>query len=159
NPNNPDGRLFGRNDLLALAADLRRRGGLLVIDEAFMDVARLGWSLAPDVGGGNVIVLRSFGKFFGLAGLRLGFAIAAPPLGQKSPRGAAPGRSPDRRSRSARKRSPTRFGSSALVCGSTSRRKGSTPCWPIWRCRLSAARACFGWCKRRPPMRCSSIWA
>jgi len=83
NPNNPDGGLFARNDLLALAADLRRRGGLLVIDEAFMDVARPGWSLAPDVGGGNVIVLRSFGKFFGLAGLRLGFAIAAPPLGRK----------------------------------------------------------------------------
>ena len=83
NPNNPDGRLFARSDLLALAADLRRRGGLLVIDEAFMDVARPGLSLAPDVDGGTVIVLRSFGKFFGLAGLRLGFAIAAPPLGRK----------------------------------------------------------------------------
>ena len=66
-----------------MAADLRRRGGLLVIDEAFMDVARPGLSLAPDVAGGNVIVLRSFGKFFGLAGLRLGFVIAAPPLGRK----------------------------------------------------------------------------
>jgi cobalamin biosynthetic protein CobC len=83
NPNNPDGRLFARNDLLALAGDLRRRGGLLVIDEAFMDIARPGVSLAPDVAGGNVIVLRSFGKFFGLAGLRLGFAIAAPPLGRE----------------------------------------------------------------------------
>ena len=37
-----------------------------------------------DVAGGNVVVLRSFGKFFGLAGLRLGFALAAPPLGGKS---------------------------------------------------------------------------
>ena len=83
NSNNPDGRLFARSDLLALAADLRRRGGLLVIDEAFMDVARPGLSLAPDVAGGNVIVLRLFGKFFGLAGLRLGFVIAAPPLGRK----------------------------------------------------------------------------
>ena len=54
-----------------------------MIDEAFMDVARAGLSLAPDVAGGNVIVLRSFGKFFGLAGLRLGFVIAAPPLGRK----------------------------------------------------------------------------
>ena len=42
NPNNPDGRLFARSDLLALASDLRRRGGLLVIDEAFMDVAPRG---------------------------------------------------------------------------------------------------------------------
>jgi cobalamin biosynthesis protein CobC len=83
NPNNPDGRVFARSDLLALAGDLRRRGGLLVIDEAFMDVAAPGSSLAPDVTGGNVIVLRSFGKFFGLAGLRLGFVLAAPPLGRK----------------------------------------------------------------------------
>jgi len=80
NPNNPDGRHFARDDLLVLAADLRRRGGLLVIDEAFMDVAPPGLSLAADVVGGDVIVLRSFGKFFGLAGVRLGFALAAPPL-------------------------------------------------------------------------------
>jgi cobalamin biosynthesis protein CobC len=86
NPNNPDGRLFARNDLLALAADLRRRGGLLVIDEAFMDVAPPRLSLAADVAGpagSDVIVLRSFGKFFGLAGVRLGFALAAPPLARK----------------------------------------------------------------------------
>jgi cobalamin biosynthetic protein CobC len=83
NPNNPDGRLFARSDLLALAADLRRRGGLLVIDEAFMDVAPPGSSLAPDIAGGDIVVLRSFGKFFGLAGLRLGFALGAPPLARK----------------------------------------------------------------------------
>jgi cobalamin biosynthetic protein CobC len=80
NPNNPDGRLFTRNDLLALAKDLRRRHGLLVVDEAFMDVGPRDSSLAADVACGNVVVLRSFGKFFGLAGLRLGFALAAPPL-------------------------------------------------------------------------------
>ena len=80
NPNNPDGRLLTRADLLALAKDLRRRGGLLVIDEAFMDVAPPGASLAADVVCGNVVVLRSFGKFFGLAGVRLGFALAAPPM-------------------------------------------------------------------------------
>jgi cobalamin biosynthesis protein CobC len=83
NPNNPDGRLFARDELVALAADLRRRGGLLVIDEAFMDVAPPGSSFAADVAGGEVVVLRSFGKFFGLAGVRLGFALAAPPLGRK----------------------------------------------------------------------------
>jgi cobalamin biosynthetic protein CobC len=83
NPNNPDGRLFARSELLALAADLRRRGGLLVVDEAFMDVALPGSSLVPDVADSNIIVLRSFGKFFGLAGLRLGFALAAPPWGRK----------------------------------------------------------------------------
>jgi len=53
-------------------------GALLVVDEAFMDVAPPGTSLAGDVGSGNIVVLRSFGKFFGLAGLRLGFALAHP---------------------------------------------------------------------------------
>lgn len=78
NPNNPDGRLHARNDLLALANSLRLRGGLLVVDEAFMDVASPGESLAQEVSRGNIVVLRSFGKFFGLAGVRLGFALAAP---------------------------------------------------------------------------------
>ena len=80
NPNNPDGRLLRRADLLALAVDLRRRNGLLVVDEAFMDVGPPGASLAADVSCGNVVVLRSIGKFFGLAGVRLGFALAAPSL-------------------------------------------------------------------------------
>jgi cobalamin biosynthesis protein CobC len=80
NPNNPDGRLLPRNALLAIADELHSRGGILVIDEAFMDVAETGMSLARDVGRGNIVVLRSFGKFFGLAGLRLGFALAAPEL-------------------------------------------------------------------------------
>ncbi len=80
NPNNPDGRLYPRDDLLALAEDLRGRRGVLVVDEAFMDVGPPAASLAADVTCGNIVVLRSFGKFFGLAGLRLGFALAAPAL-------------------------------------------------------------------------------
>ena len=61
------------------AGDHRRaaaRGGLLVVDEAFMDVGPPDASLAGDVDRGNIVVLRSFGKFFGLAGVRLGFALA-----------------------------------------------------------------------------------
>jgi cobalamin biosynthetic protein CobC len=80
NPNNPDGRAIEQSRLLALAGRLRSRGGLLVLDEAFMDVASPPMSLAGEVMCGNIIVLRSFGKFFGLAGLRLGFAIAAPDI-------------------------------------------------------------------------------
>lgn len=80
NPNNPDGRLYARGDLIALAERLRARGGILVVDEAFMDVGPAGASLGDEVGSGNIVVLRSFGKFFGLAGLRLGFALAAPQL-------------------------------------------------------------------------------
>ncbi|CDX12776.1 Threonine-phosphate decarboxylase [Mesorhizobium sp. ORS 3324] len=76
NPNNPDGRIIGRDRLLDLAAQLRGKGGLLVVDEAFMDVGPTEHSLAGDVGLGGIAVLRSFGKFFGLAGVRLGFALA-----------------------------------------------------------------------------------
>jgi cobalamin biosynthesis protein CobC len=83
NPNNPDGRCFARTSLLRLAQELRTQGGLLVVDEAFMDVASPGASLAADCAGGSVVVLRSFGKFFGLPGLRLGFALTAPPLAHK----------------------------------------------------------------------------
>jgi cobalamin biosynthesis protein CobC len=83
NPNNPDGRRLTRTALLKLAHDLRRHGGLLVVDEAFMEVAPPGESLAAEVACGNVVVLRSFGKFFGLPGLRLGFALTAPPLARR----------------------------------------------------------------------------
>lgn len=76
NPNNPDGRVIERERLLELAASLRAKGGLMVVDEAFMDVGPREQSLAGDVGQGGVVVLRSFGKFFGLAGVRLGFALA-----------------------------------------------------------------------------------
>jgi cobalamin biosynthetic protein CobC len=78
NPNNPDGRIVTKGALLALADELRSRGGFLVVDEAFMDVAPADLSLAGELGHDNIVVLRSFGKFFGLAGLRLGFALAAP---------------------------------------------------------------------------------
>jgi cobalamin biosynthetic protein CobC len=77
NPNNPDGRVVAVEALRSLAATLAARGGLLVVDEAFMEVGPAGASVASAAGDG-LVVLRSFGKFFGLAGLRLGFALAAP---------------------------------------------------------------------------------
>ena len=83
NPNNPDGKRIPHTSLLQLAKELRRQGGVLVVDEAFMDVGPPGASLAPDLACGNVVVLRSFGKFFGLPGLRLGFALTAPPLARR----------------------------------------------------------------------------
>jgi cobalamin biosynthesis protein CobC len=82
NPNNPDGRVVPREALLDCAQGLRA-GGLLVVDEAFMDVIPPGASLAGYVGLGNIVVLRSFGKFYGLAGLRLGFALAAPDIAMR----------------------------------------------------------------------------
>jgi cobalamin biosynthesis protein CobC len=80
NPNNPDGRIVRRETLLDLARTLHARGGLLVVDEAFMDVGPRGHGVAGDVGQGGLVVLKSFGKFFGLAGLRLGFAMADEPV-------------------------------------------------------------------------------
>ena len=75
NPNNPDGQSFSRQALLDLAAGV----GLLVVDESFADampeISLLSCQL-PE----TVLVLRSFGKFYGLAGLRLGFAFGAPSL-------------------------------------------------------------------------------
>ncbi|MBR2688558.1 MAG: threonine-phosphate decarboxylase [Aquamicrobium sp.] len=75
NPNNPDGRVVSRERLLGLADAMKAKGGLLVVDEAFMDVGPRDASLAADAGQGGLVVLRSFGKFFGLAGVRLGFAL------------------------------------------------------------------------------------
>jgi cobalamin biosynthetic protein CobC len=83
NPNNPDGRITERQTLLDLARRLHARGGLLVVDEAFMDVGPREHSVAGDVGQDGLVVLRSFGKFFGLAGLRLGFAIAEESVAQR----------------------------------------------------------------------------
>jgi cobalamin biosynthetic protein CobC len=77
NPNNPDGRRHPAAELLELA----RTCGLLIVDEAFVDLEDAGLSLAPFLPQAGVIVLRSFGKAYGLAGLRLGFALAGPDLG------------------------------------------------------------------------------
>ncbi len=70
NPNNPDGQSHSREALLGLAA----RVGRLVVDESFVD-ARPDLSLASFAGDERILVLRSFGKFYGLAGVRLGFVI------------------------------------------------------------------------------------
>ena len=78
NPNNPDGRLLPRAALLEIAAEAAAGGGLVVVDEAFAEVAAEDTSLTGETDRAGLIVLRSFGKFHGLAGIRLGFAIAEP---------------------------------------------------------------------------------
>ena len=74
NPNNPDGRISDGDALRQVAERLDRRGGWLVIDEAFADVDP-GISAVGISADLPILVLRSFGKFYGLAGLRLGFAV------------------------------------------------------------------------------------
>src|SRR5690606_8567903 len=78
NPNNPTTELIHRPVLEHLAGLLTRHGGLLVVDEAFMD-PHPQQSLIPQRPAA-VVVLRSVGKFFGLAGVRLGFVVADPAL-------------------------------------------------------------------------------
>lgn len=82
NPNNPDGTRYSQAFLKGLAERLSALNGLLVIDEAFAD-AHPEVSFVAETHRSAVLVLRSFGKFHGLAGLRLGFAIAAPLAAQR----------------------------------------------------------------------------
>ena len=74
NPSNPTGQRFGRDALLDRARQVR----LLVVDEAFIDATPDESLIGCDVD--NIVVLRSLGKFFGLAGARVGFAYAVPEL-------------------------------------------------------------------------------
>ncbi len=78
-PNNPDGWCADRGTLLRWAEELAARGGWLVVDEAFMDCTPAE-SLVPAGPRPGLVVLRSPGKFFGLAGARLGFVQAEPAL-------------------------------------------------------------------------------
>lgn len=75
NPDNPTGRRHARDALAAARERQAARGGWLVVDEAFADLDPAA-SLAPSGGQAGLVLLRSFGKFYGLAGLRLGALIA-----------------------------------------------------------------------------------
>lgn len=75
NPNNPGAELFPSDVLLAWHEELAARGGALIVDEAFIDPTP-SYSVASSANVNSLIVLRSVGKFFGLAGARAGFAIS-----------------------------------------------------------------------------------
>jgi cobalamin biosynthesis protein CobC len=79
NPNNPDGRVVARADLAAFAQSWTATGRRLIVDEAFADVrSEVSLLAMPELPVGTV-VLRSLGKFFGLAGLRVGFVVVTEP--------------------------------------------------------------------------------
>ncbi len=73
-PNNPDGRIDDADALRVLARERGRAGGFVLVDEAFADLEPCGGDLVDHQEG--LVRLRSFGKTYGLAGVRLGFAIA-----------------------------------------------------------------------------------
>ncbi|AJZ60382.1 threonine-phosphate decarboxylase [Paraburkholderia fungorum] len=79
NPNNPTAEHLSTGKLLQWHAQLRARGGTLLVDEAFADTMPSA-SLAANTHRDGLIVLRSPGKFFGLAGVRAGFVLGAPAL-------------------------------------------------------------------------------
>jgi cobalamin biosynthetic protein CobC len=79
NPSNPTGQRLAPHTLLGWRERLAQRGGWLLVDEAFMDCTPE-QSLAGHCPLPGLVVLRSFGKFFGLAGIRLGFVLAEPKL-------------------------------------------------------------------------------
>lgn len=74
NPNNPTAKLLSSERVVKIAQLLKQSQGFLIIDEAFMDA--LNQHSVASYQLKNVIVLRSLGKFFGLAGLRVGSVIA-----------------------------------------------------------------------------------
>lgn len=78
-PNNPTGAIFSIAQLLDWHTQLAKRNGWLIVDEAFMD-ATPALSIASQTTKLGLIVLRSLGKFFGLAGARVGFVCAHPKL-------------------------------------------------------------------------------
>lgn len=81
NPNNPTTERITRGVLLRWHAQLAARGGTLIVDEAFADAyGDPAMSLASESGREGLVVLRSVGKFYGLAGIRAGFVLAAAPL-------------------------------------------------------------------------------
>lgn len=76
NPNNPTGELIDTDTIKQWQMKLAEHQGYLIIDEAFMDCTPES-SILPAADYNNLIVLRSVGKFFGLAGVRCGFVIAS----------------------------------------------------------------------------------
>lgn len=79
NPNNPTGQRFSPDDNLRWHRKLAKRDGWLVIDEAFMDTTPE-QSLVRATDRAGLIIYRSLGKFFGLAGARVGFIFAQKPM-------------------------------------------------------------------------------
>ncbi len=80
NPNNPDGAVHDPQKLIGVARRLGAKGGTLAVDEAFADVDPAISVLPHLKAEDRVLVMRSFGKFYGLAGVRLGFACGVAPL-------------------------------------------------------------------------------
>ncbi|MBI5428763.1 MAG: threonine-phosphate decarboxylase [Nitrospinae bacterium] len=80
-PNSPAGNLWKEQNLLSLLSYCEDRNVFLVVDETFMDFCGPGRSLLPKIPDSRfLVVVRSMTKFYGLAGLRLGYGVMHPRL-------------------------------------------------------------------------------
>lgn len=86
NPNNPSCETTTADELRSIASQI---SGLMIVDEAFSDLDNCN-SLSRDNNLKNILVLRSIGKFFGLAGARIGFVITHNPIGEQLTRFLCP---------------------------------------------------------------------
>jgi histidinol-phosphate aminotransferase len=82
NPNNPTGTVTSRADIEHAVANAPK-GTILLIDEAYIHLSDTTPSLDFVKAGKDVIVLRTFSKLYGMAGIRMGFAVARPDLLKK----------------------------------------------------------------------------
>jgi len=90
NPNNPTGTITSKQDIL-WALENKPKGSVLLVDEAYIHFADVPDMLDQVVAGKDLIILRTFSKIYGMAGLRCGFALGRPDLLQKlSPYGQNP---------------------------------------------------------------------
>jgi threonine-phosphate decarboxylase len=83
NPNNPTGDVIARDELAEFVEEAARLGTVVVVDEAFMDFHEETTLKHEVLRRSNLIVLRSMTKCYALAGLRLGFLAASPPLAKR----------------------------------------------------------------------------
>lgn len=75
NPNNPTGQYLTREEMKAILSVAEN--SLVILDEAYIAFTEDMWSSLDLIGGGNLLILRSMTKDYALAGLRLGYAVAA----------------------------------------------------------------------------------
>ncbi len=78
NPNNPTGLYLSRSEVETVVR--AARGAVLVIDESYADFVREPWDSTFLTARPNVVILRSVAKFYGLAGVRMGYAVSSPEI-------------------------------------------------------------------------------
>ena len=83
NPNNPTGVFLGRQEVMLLAQAAENAGGLLVLDEAYLSFVDEPWDSLSLLGQGQVVLVRSMTKDYGLTALRLGYSLASEEVTQR----------------------------------------------------------------------------